>query len=94
MTLEEEERAVVKAAALYMDRIKPGWARKIDVSKLDIEDPRLCVCGQNGLVYREVWRDFAKEPNLDFDRDLAIAPFVDGNLRGLWLKEIAARVAK
>lgn len=36
---------VAKAAAL-MDRLAPGWERKVDLSTLDINSPEHCIAGQ------------------------------------------------
>jgi hypothetical protein len=42
----EEYRQNVCRGAAFMDREYPGWERQVDVSILDINDPRSCICGQ------------------------------------------------
>jgi len=45
MTLQEARERVERGAAL-LDEKQPGWAERIDIAKLEIEDPCLCVIGQ------------------------------------------------
>lgn len=36
----------VDAGAAYLDEVAPGWYNGIDLGRLNIADPYLCVCGQ------------------------------------------------
>lgn len=48
----------VKAGALALDKIMPGWFRKIDVDMLDMNDCAKCIVGQlnDGITY--IFNDF------------------------------------
>jgi hypothetical protein len=39
-------RERVTRGAAWLDKVAPGWERKLDLSILDIEDGAACVCGQ------------------------------------------------
>jgi hypothetical protein len=45
MTIEEARIRVARGAAL-LDRVRPGWARQIDVGTLTLHDPCGCIVGQ------------------------------------------------
>lgn len=35
-----------RAGALYLDNVRPGWAERVNVDTLDMDDPRYCVLGE------------------------------------------------
>lgn len=45
LTVREATKRANKGAAL-LDKKQPGWFATIDLSKLDLDNPRLCVLGQ------------------------------------------------
>jgi len=36
----------VKKGIKWLNEVKPGWYKDIDVEKLNLEEPDVCVCGQ------------------------------------------------
>ena len=40
------DRAAVSVGAALLDRVEPGWERRIDRKKLDVSDPYTCPLGQ------------------------------------------------
>ena len=77
--LAEENRNLVKAAALHMDSVKPDWWRHVDPLILDLQDSNACICGQNGLGWKE-------------HRVAFLRAFSDRDLEPYWLEEIAQRM--
>lgn len=52
--ISEEVRLSVKYGANFMDENFPGWADKINLSKLDMGDCEVCIIGQAVGNYFEV----------------------------------------
>jgi hypothetical protein len=59
---EAQEMAAhrVRAGAFALDRIKPGWARLINLAELDIFDLNQCVIGQIWGNYADYADDVAR----------------------------------
>ena len=47
----------VAEGAAYLDRCEPGWDAKVDLGKLDMQAPCLCVLGQLATDLTEHWGD-------------------------------------
>lgn len=58
--MSDSEAAVAKGAAL-LDKILPGWHKQIDLEKLDMGEPSICMMGQlfgtaiEGQLAREMY---------------------------------------
>ena len=59
MNEKEYERAAVAKGAALLDRILPGWEDVVDISKLEMGDPALCMLGQTFGMHNE--KSLAKE---------------------------------
>jgi len=72
-------------AARQLDRIKPDWWETVDPLTLDMANPDMCVCGQNGLGW---------VATADLTDDPKKFRFATGGatMEPLWLEEIAKRL--
>ena len=75
-------RMEVRQAAMIMDKEKPDWYEHIDPITLDMTDSDDCVCGQNGLVWGDLFW------GCHYDLRYATS---DPETVPLWLEEIAVR---
>jgi hypothetical protein len=74
----------VERQARHLDRIRPGWAREIDVVNLDMLDNHYCILGQlYGSALRAPHGTFSLHPG---------AYFMSPLCRKRWLRQIRARV--
>lgn len=48
-------QAQVKRAAIALDDLRPGWAYKVRLRKLDLDDPFECVLGQVFASDRDIF---------------------------------------
>mgnify|MGYP001564744249 FL=1 len=92
----------VERGAEVLDRVYPGWWRKIDLDRLDMKDCSDCLLGQLygdyrsglvkiGLPERPIWESI----EWGFDADV-ITLVEDPNfsiLRNAWVREISSRKA-
>lgn len=58
----------VAAGAAWLDEVKPGWEREIDLGTLDLTQCHHCVCGQS---LRDVAEDAGVFSGYDYARLLA-----------------------
>lgn len=50
--LKEDLTAKVRKGMDYLDKTVPGWEHKIDLRRLELENPQVCVCGQ---LFGDFW---------------------------------------
>lgn len=92
----------VRAGALIMDSVKPGWADKIDVSRLRVERIDDCIVGQAFEIYDNDfttqwgnWNDALEELGSRHDRGTGNGFNDEGDrydtLKTLWVNEINKR---
>jgi hypothetical protein len=84
--------AAVYETARRMDRVDPGWHKKIDEASLDMSDPHNCICGQRfngsylaGLEALNIPRGKGIEHGLNASHGRY------GLLKNLWTKQIRLR---
>lgn len=88
-----------RGAALLDEKIL-GWAERIDVDRLRIDDPFSCILGQlfsgNFLPYTHgVEQVFGYQVGLDTAVDFGFEDFYsDDLLTNAWLEEISARTGR
>jgi len=92
-------RADVQRAAALLDREQPGWAARIDVTRLNLRSPVHCILGQlyAPTPWQRFWGDasgFARGARLlELGyRQINLAVFACESLTDLWVDEIAARL--
>jgi hypothetical protein len=86
-------RARAAAGAALLDRVVPGWWRRVRIRKLDISDDCNCVTGQlfgtytKGLIELELGTDEAKD--YGFENQIGSAGY--WILTDAWREELRAR---
>lgn len=98
--------ACVEAGAQFLDRIEPGWFKKIEIDIFDISDGCNCILGQihgdyiDGLIETGIYKDkeewlntynMNRECDLGFDsEDMGV--FSLNELDLAWIHEIQLRL--
>lgn len=59
-TRSEESKAVSRGARL-LDKVKPGWFKKVHPEELDMSNPEMCILGQTFKRYGSAVERIAKE---------------------------------
>lgn len=90
----------VSLAARWLDKVNPGWAKRVDFSILDMMNPRRCILGQ--VFQPSVWhpstwnkRGYSAGFYLYMKQNrgtVRYAPFVASSLIPLWKKEVEFRL--
>ncbi len=81
----------VKKGARFLDQLRPGWANKIKITKLDMSDSYLCVMGQIDESLFSKNSEFLWNHGFDI-RWLESTTY--GDLQRAWLIEIRKRRRK
>lgn len=85
-----EKASEVRAAAVYLDRVKPGWWANVDPLLLDMRQSCTCIAGQSGIAWCAGNASVGEYAWVDGKR---LGPFgTDRDYEPLWLEEIAARM--
>jgi hypothetical protein len=82
-------KAVVRGAA-FLDEQRPGWAAKINLRTLDLEDCGKCILGQLLLKGSRLSRHSMWVYDHGFDASSG-SPEDYGDLAALWAREIKRR---
>jgi hypothetical protein len=92
-------KADVQRAATLLDQEQPGWAARIDVTRLNLRSPHDCILGQlyAPTPWQRFWGDasgFARGGRLLKlgYRQINLAVFACESMTDLWVEEIAARL--
>ena len=83
---EYDTRDTIRRAALHLDEVKPDWWSHIDPLTFNLADCNLCLCGQNGLSWTQIFR---WDDGLPSEFSLVTCSRDD---EPLWLEEIAKRM--
>lgn len=86
-------REEVRAAAVYLDGIKPDWWRHVDARRLNMRLCRSCVAGQNDIDYEAASRAVGFTGCTDPGTGTIFGPFGDDRAyEPFWLEEMALRM--
>lgn len=58
MTKTKELEKRVKRGVKWLNEVKPGWHKKIDLKTLNLKDAGVCVCGQ---LFEDFWQTIYKD---------------------------------
>ncbi len=91
-----------RAGAVLLDSQVPGWAEKVDLSALDVQDPNYCVLAQiSGVDYDEGARQLNMTPGaaethgffVPGDTESASVTAIYNALTDAWAHEVRQRIA-
>lgn len=93
--ISEDVKLAVKKGANWLDLNHPGWAHKLDINKLNMDDCQNCVIGQAVGNYWETigGTRWAIEHGFDTpsnSTDIAAQGYAD--LETLWTNEVKKRL--
>jgi len=87
----------VKEGASYLDKKSPGWDARINLARLDMSDPRICILGQLYNFYqignKRLNLTHRESKDLGFD-SISISGSAYRLITDEWIKLIKERRAK